>query len=203
MPFVPVPNVVQVNLIWSWLSQECQNVWYYEYAAEPTTEEMQALATELAPLINTNLLGVFSDTCSLTTIRVRNLTSEFAPGLDSVVGLPVVGDVAGNSMPTEVAACVSHLTALRGRSFRGRSYLPGLSETYVNGNTLDSGYRTQVVTGMGIIMAAIADGGPDMVVVSRIEDGAPRVTGVTTPITSFRCDAVPDSQRRRKPGYGN
>ncbi len=39
-------------------------------------------------------------------------------------------------------------------------------------------------------------------IVSYVEDGEPRVTGLVTPVTAYESDGVMDSQRRRLTGRG-
>lgn len=114
-------------------------------------------------------------------------------------------------MPGNVTMSVSFRTALRGRSFRGRNYVAGLTEDQVAGNIFISTLSASWKAAYEAIAAAIASTGWTWVVVSRFsgvdavtKEPIPRAAGVTTPVLSvIVVDDFVDSQRRRLAGRGN
>jgi hypothetical protein len=106
---------------------------------------------------------------------------------------------------------VSFRTESRGRSFRGRNYIVGLTEDQVTGNDFASG-----ITGLfQAVYELLLDFGQDIawawVVASRFSgvdpvthDPIPRTTGIATVVTAVTVvDNFVDSQRRRLTTRGN
>jgi len=89
-------------------------------------------------------------------------------------------------------------TGIAGRSFRGRTYLAGLIASEVVNNQLDGGRALGMVSGLDQVRQDMAALNFFLVVVSRVHNGAPRVTGVATTVTSILAvDNRVDTQRRR------
>lgn len=97
------------------------------------------------------------------------------------------------SLPNEVAMCVSHSTARRGARYRGRTYLGGLSKasTQANGRFTDA------------FILAVRDAWVDFVTTPAITDIADFVVlsptyGTAELVTNERVGNVPDSMRSRR-----
>jgi hypothetical protein len=97
-------------------------------------------------------------------------------------------------LPWEVAMCLSLNTNVRGRSFRGRSYLGPLSNGVMDPNGL---FRAQIANGIAgafgsVFLAGVnSTAGAQFQVISRTH-----LTGA--PIQGLRVGVVPDSQRGRR-----
>lgn len=133
----------------------------------------------------------------LMTIELRGLESAEAAYTTRICNDP--GTVAGDSLPPNVAACLSMTTGFTGRSSRGRMYWGGLSEVQQDGGTLAAG----VVTGFNDLCADLLnkleiEGLCKLAVLSRFTGGAQRATAHPLVVTDFGLrDAVLDTQRRR------
>ena len=144
-------------------------------------------------------------TLLLVTIKATDLASETGSVINHQAGLPVVGTSVSPSLPNNVALVITKRTALRGRSFRGRIFHPGLTEAAVLGNQVPPASVTDLVGIWSTLLTIdlpIALEDAVMAVVSRFSEGQPRVTGVTTFVTNLTSDGTVDSQRRRLPGRG-
>lgn len=110
---------------------------------------------------------------------------------EHVVSPAVVGTGVGN-LPLQTSLCVTLLTDIPGRSFRGRLYLPG-NALSVDGNRLFlSATLAPIMAALkSVLSAGNTDGqyGPPVVV--------SRTRTVATKITTIRWDLRPDIQRRR------
>lgn len=113
--------------------------------------------------------------------------------------LPIVGTEVSEEIPASVALVVSHRTDYTGRSRRGRTYLPGLTEGNVGGNGVDAGAVTAAATYMESVDTLLASEDLDMVVYSLWSQGVERVTPLPTLITSRIINSRVDTQRRRLP----
>jgi len=204
MPFIPVPNTVMVEVVYEWDSQVVENTFYVESSAAWNEAGVSAILELIRDIIVTDLMPLLN-----TTIQLVRLVGTLLDAVDSVsvvlaVNPPVGGSNATESVPNNVSYTITFLTAQRGRSFRGRNYVPGLSVNQYTGNQIESAARTGLLDFYTTLRAAISESNYTMVVVSRYSNGAPRTTGVTTPITGFTTyDTTLDSQRRRLPGRGS
>lgn len=203
MPYIPVENTVSIEMIYSFNSQVCENVLHYRKGAAWSLSEATDLCDAIKAWWSATLDSYISVDVSLTQLRVTNLETQDGFVLNYGTGLPLPGAAAGASLPNNCCLVITKRTAKRGRSFRGRIYVPGMTETFVTGNTVTSGTVTGLVNAFNA-MKAVTVGATtaDMVVVSRFTGNAPRVTGVTEAITGFTSDGTIDSQRRRLPGRG-
>jgi hypothetical protein len=204
MAFVPVPDTVMVEAIYEWDGQIVENTMYFERLAGATAEaDITGLLNIVLDTITTELLPLLASAIKIVRLVGTLLDAVDAIAVTLTVSPPIVGGDAAESMPNNVTYCVSFITAQRGRSFRGRNYVPGLTIASVNGNTISSTFRTGLLAFYSELKAAAIADEWEMVVVSRFSNGEERGTGVTTPINAFTTfDATVDSQRRRLPGRG-
>lgn len=204
MPFIPVPNVIQANVRYTYYGQRLENTLYFQTDNTVTAADVSDVAVVLlqgwAATVMTNrtadlfLREVYA--FDLTTASGPNATATFGTG-------PLAGSVSQAGLPGNIALAVSFRTAQRGRSFRGRIYLPGWPEPSVLGNTINNADLTTAVNGVASAIGQVVTTGRTHVVVSRYANNVPRAVGVATPVTIILAtDATVDSQRRRLTGRG-
>lgn len=204
MAFTPVPNTCEIVPQFLWDGQRCANVHHVEFDAPPTVGDMTVLGQNYIGWWQTFIQTAFAPTTlSLTSVIVRDLTSANAPAVEVPADPPIVGTIA-NSLPNNVTLAVKWITALRGRSFRGRTFHVGLAEGHIINNVLTGAFVNSLQNAYDELAAALTDTltGAAMVVVSKIGNGVPRNPGITTEIVAAVLDVVVDSQRRRLPGRG-
>lgn len=210
MPFVPVPGVIQVDVIYLIDSQRVENTMYFEKGDGWTLEDISTWLEELNTLIQSDLLPFLSSSLQLIELVARLLDTASSIGLSFVPSPTPSGGVTGDYMPNNVTYTISLKTGLTGRSFRGRNYVPGLPKGDADGNTIQSDLRTGLLAFYNLLITNAAAFGNPMVVVSRYSGvdpvtgkPIPRVTGLSTPVTTAATfDQTLDSQRRRLPGRG-
>lgn len=154
--------------------------------------------------IHDAILPLLSNQVQLdSTVAIDQTTFDGPVGIFVGPGTDV-GGVADNPAPSNVAFCVTKLTAGRGRGARGRWYLPGIpKEKFIGQSELDTTYVNSLVAGSNDVLSAMATANFFGAVVSRQLNKVDRVAGLVRPITAFRAyDNVVDSQRRRLPGRG-
>lgn len=203
MPFIPVPGVVQAELIYNWNSQVVETVLHFRPSDPPTPTLMIELGVEMVTWWSGGLKGFQSNMLSLTQVKLTDLSTETAPVINHTALLPQTATNASPSMPNSVTVAITKRTVLRGRSFRGRIYHPGLVEAQVLNNTIDPPSLVNIIAEYSENIAFTTPGASwVMVVISRQTNNAPRVTGIDTGVLSLSSDGVVDSQRRRLPGRG-
>lgn len=203
MPFIPVANTMQTSLIFQYGTQRAQNVMYFEKDGPIVGADFDILGDAVRIWWNDNLKSIMDADYSLVQISMADLTYQDAIGFDYTQNLPIAGTDPGNALPSNVACCVKLVTGFRGRSFRGRQFLMGLTDTRVVGNTIQSGYVGGALAAYDALLGGGVPAGWTWVVVSRYHNNAPRSAGMTTPIIGVSIENVVDSQRRRLPGRGS
>jgi len=209
MPFVPVPDTIEVDVNYILDGQVVQNTMYFESPTGWDASSISAWLVEMRDLISSDLLPFLSSALELLELVGKLLDAASSISATVTPPSPVSGSDINAAMPNHVSYTISFRTGLSGRSFRGRNYVPGLTAGSVSGNVIDSTTRTGILDFYNTLLALATTEGYQMVVVSRYSgvdsngDPIPRVTGVTTPILSFgTADLTVDSQRRRLPGRG-
>lgn len=205
MPFVPTPNCVSVEMLYTQDGQQIENVLHYVKASPWGLASMEELAQGIFDIWSTTWAADNPTNLTWDGIRVTDLSSQTGPVLIFQDDLPIVGTNVSPALPNNCAMVVTKRTALRGRSFRGRVYHPGLTEARVTGNTITTNFATTVANQYENLIVIEVQGGADealMVVLSLVADGQPRTEGQATPVTRMEVNLTVDSQRRRLPGRG-
>lgn len=111
---------------------------------------------------------------------------------------PMPGFATGEALPGNAAAGIRWKTGVRGRKFRGRNNIFGLSESHTTGSLLNSntaivlaGLAFQILTFTGT-----GGGAVEAVVASRVGN-------FLTQVIAYTIDALVDSQRTRLLQRGN
>jgi len=203
MAFIPVPNTLQVELIYLWAGQVVETVLHYQPEGAIDVTEMAGLAANMVTWFDVQLQPLVHSTLQLTQVKVTDLTTDSAPVINYTTGLPLVGTVGADGMPNNVALVFTKRTGLRGRSYRGRIYHPGLAESQVAGNQVAGATVTSLLAAYNLLLAqTVAAETYNLVVVSRQHNNAVLEEGVATLVSSIDTDGFVDSQRRRLPGRG-
>jgi hypothetical protein len=203
MAYQPVPNVAQLQCIGTVDGQVTINDLYFEISGGGiNVTNLTAVASAVGLWFVNTLAPLLSDDWSAQRVIGTDLTTATGPRVD--IGAAGPGGVTGEALPNNVAACVSFRTASRGRSARGRNFVPGIPSSLVTLNTLDPTFIGDLVNAYGALVGAgIFLAGWEFVVVSRQTAGVLRPSGVPFPITSVLMvtDSV-RSMRSREVGHG-
>jgi hypothetical protein len=211
MPFVPVPDTFLVELRMTCDLQQVENTLWFDVGETPNQANMSDTLDavfgwwkdEIAPLLNVNV--------ELRELVATDMSSATGPQVAFTPTTDNLGALSEELLPNNVSLTVSFRTAQRGRSFRGRNYVVGLSRTQINASTVIEGVVDGFQAGYQNLIAAAGIVGATWVVASRFSGvnpttgkPIPRTTGIATPITTVVVvDPFVDSQRRRLPTRGN
>lgn len=203
MAYIPADNVCMAELVMLWDSQSVETVLHFRPDAPLTPTLMNELGAFLQSWWDVQMQAIMPLTLSLVNIKLTDLTIDVGPVINYATGLPLVGTVASPSLPNNVAVVITKRTLLRGRSYRGRIYHPGLHESVVTNNAVDSAFLLGVINRYALVINPVTAGANwDFVVISKYANNAPRVSADVTPVESLDSDGRVDSQRRRLPGRG-
>lgn len=200
MAFIPSPEVAQAVIKHTLSGEEVNNVLHFITSGAPTAANMGVLASALVESWTGSIMPELSTSLVFTEVTVRDLS--FAEGIQvsATPAATVNGGIAGEAYPANVALCLTHRTALIGRSRRGRTFFGGLPEIAGVGNNALAPYVADLKAGWDAVVADVAVAGWVFGVLSTQANKAPRAQGVFTLVTSsiFR-DLRFDSQRGRLP----
>jgi hypothetical protein len=205
MAFVPVPNVCQTNVRARLDSQRIENVFYWLVPGGLTESTVANLTNDVLESWSTHMLPQLQTNYVLAEVYGVDLSSADGAAYTAVPVSTSPGTLGGAPLPNNVSICMSHRTAKRGRSYRGRTYLPGGSQSTASGaNHFSDSYATSLLAAFAVFRSDVeADIGCQLGVVSRVANKVPRTTGHFEFINStLFTDTVLDSQRRRLPGRG-
>lgn len=205
MPFIPAPNVLKASLIGhrSGTNQMWVNNLHFKYSGAPGTTEREDLLTALQTFWTSHYAPVLSAQCYIDQIVVTDLSSVSAP-TSTYVYTPIDhGGLSNNVKPANVTLCITQRTALRGRNYRGRTYIPGVvDEQTTNHDFMATGSLGDILSAFAWLLNAAHTAAGIWSVVSYFFANSPRGTAVSTPITAVTADSTLDSMRRRLPGRG-
>lgn len=194
-----LPNGIEVVVNYSLFNKIVSNVFHVVSATEVTDLILQAIVDAFKDWLELDAMQFMSYELGATEIVATDIsepdgiqvTHTFAPTLD--------GTLVSDAASSNVAICISHLTERTGRSFRGRTYMPGNTLSTIVNNELDPTRQATLLSIYVALAARIEGAGASMVVASFVSGGLPRAVGVGTPITGFSVGKRVDTQRRRLP----
>lgn len=203
MPFQPVVDVAQIVLEGRVDGQMTINDLYFMISGGGITPvNLAALVGSVRSWWTGELIPQLSDDWTATRVIGVDLTTATGPRAE--LATVATGGISGEANPNNVAACVSIRTAQRGRSARGRNYVPAVPGSMVVLNTMDDEWMGLVI---GAYTSLVGPGtfvaGWEQVVVSRFEAGVARAAGLAIPVTgvTFTSNSV-RSMRSREVGHG-
>lgn len=204
MPFVPVPNTAAAELVYAQQGQVAENTLYFRNDGGWTPELLVTLASSLIDWWTAFMATNVSNQTELIKVTARDLTASDGATAEVAPSTPLLGTQTGDPLPANCAYCVTFITGVAGRSFRGRNYVTGLVDAQANASIIQPAARTAIINAYQELQAAVEGDIPGAVwaVVSRFAEGAARSEGLATTITGVVGDIIMDSQRRRLPGRG-
>lgn len=203
MAFQPVPNTVEIDMIFTLNGVAAQNVFYAELPAGYVLADLVALAAQ----IDVNWQGNWRTeqpgevTYLRTEVRGLAVPNDLI-ATDATSTNP--GTHISAALPNNVTFSIKKESGLTGRSARGRTYwigVPTNTLTPVDENLLTQAYVDLIVANVDTVRTSIL-AVPNWlpVLVSRFTEGLPRAFGVTFPwISTTNVDRRVDTQRGRLP----
>jgi hypothetical protein len=128
---LPVPNGVELKLLWTWQAQPyALNILHGTKAGGAVIDQVEANAIDTAiktAFTASALAAQIAVGVGLLRTSVRSMVNNTDPWYDGA-GAAVPGTAAGNPLPAATSLVVTIRTGLRGRSYNGRFYTWGFSE---------------------------------------------------------------------------
>lgn len=209
LPFIPLPNGAQIVIKGTLFGQVTEEIHWIVFDTSPGASDIQGAAEDYDTWFRGNVLGFLSEDYSYVSTTCNGWSSPSDPTFTVAPPSPLHGGRETPSVPNTVAVVISWKTALRGKSFRGRTYLAGITAVACSDpNTLGSSGVAEVDAAYVEIPGFGGTGPYDLVVASFVNSLANptpphhRTTGVGTPVNAAIVEATLGNQRRRRPGRG-
>jgi len=205
MAFIPIPNVVQLNLEHKLFDQDVVNTTYWLNASPWTVTDMIDLVSANISMWTTEIMPLLSQDLTFENVKSRDLTVQIGLSYEAAVNPIVAGGIATAGLPGNVALCVKKTTGYSGPNARGRIYLAGMGEGFVIGNEVTSSFLANILAALADWQSGVESllSGVTHVHVSRYLNGVPRTVGAYWNVLTFTGDTILDSQRRRLTGRGS
>lgn len=202
-PFIPVPEVVSVEMLFTYNSQLCENRLHFHKAGGWTETDMDAIRLSMHNWWNTDFKGYFTNVNGMIRWRITDLSAQDAPVKEYSDNNMGSAGIATQQAPGHVTLAIKVGTAKRGRAYRGRIYHIGLLEDDINGNQVVGLVAIDLFEKYNKLILRTAQGTDyTFGVVSKRLNGVWRTTGVFEPATYVAVDDNIDSQRRRLANRG-
>jgi hypothetical protein len=189
---VPLPiiaDVYRIALLWTDTptSSHAVNVIHVRQAGTTAA----AIAATMDANVTANMWGVETVNTKVTTVTVTKLDGSSASSSLAVTGAKWAGTAAAGDMIPAMAAVVKMQSLFRGRSQRGRVFLPFVAESQSTNGVLGAGAVAAMQTAWTNWVAAMVAAGAQPVIASYLHASQVDVASVTV-------EATAATQRRRQ-----
>lgn len=202
MAYIPVPNTVRLCLQGVWAGQLVELCLGWRKDTAVTVSDLEDLTDGMETWRVAEFIPHVNHLYQMTQWVATALATATSPSVITPITADDVGLDAGPSVSNNSTMTTTFLTDLRGRSYRGRVYTPGLNQSDQLTSTDMSGTLAAALTAAYALMNTYVPVAFSHAVISLQTAGAPRATGVATPVTGYRSNTQIDSQRRRLAGRG-
>lgn len=197
MTFIETPQCVQVKLIMEQNAVPIVNVWHVDTAVTVDSAILTLVANVFDSWVTTSYAPEVHNSVDFKEIIA---TDQTVPNGQQII-IPTTataGGTGGAAAPANAALVASFRTALTGRNFRGRTYVPGMSNTNVtDAQHISLGYANNLNDVFQDLLDALTNVDCKLVVLSRFLNNVARAAGVMHEILTIITNTKIDSQRRR------
>lgn len=195
--FTVFPDGAKAALEMSWNGVEVSIILHFEKSS-PTSTDFTNLAAEVAAGFADDLMPELTEELFMGEVVVYDLSAENAPKYVNTDESGTQGTLVGDSVPNNTSPVISHRTEATGRSGRGRTYLPGISEAQESNGLLSSGLRDDLLTAWGTFITGIEALGWAFVIAQRFSGGSQLTTGIMREVVTEILKLQLGTQRRRQ-----
>lgn len=196
MTFIDTPAAAKAVFIYDLFGQTLVNNIWFGGSSNYTEANLDSLADALASWWDAELQQYQTDDITLDTIKTYDMSDIDGPVYELTVN--GVGEDIGAALPGQNAMVVTFKTANRGRSGRGRVYLPPFNEDQCVGNIWDSTLRGNIETVFGNLNSYVSSiNSSEHVVVSFQKNGVTLSTGNKQTVTDYQARAGVKAIRAR------
>lgn len=182
------------------------NTFHFQQVGATAGDPLATLAGDFLSTQATAYKLPVSSTWLFNLIRVEDVVPGTAASYELVVSPAQAGSTVGDALPPQDSAVLAVKTALKGRSFQGRNYMPPTGESTQAAGAWISAYLTNVeafaASMFGRYITNAATSHFRWVVVSRYSGGVKRAVPIATAVLNTAARPTAKTLRRRQLGVG-
>lgn len=202
MAFQPCPGVAMFEVFFQWQGQRMENVFHCVQEGAWDAAQLQDGVEVLSDWITSDWRNVAHLSANVVGFKGTDLTTQDGAVYEPTIAEPIPGLNNGTAAPAGTTIAISWRTALRGRSYRGRTFHVGVQTASYTDSIFLPTPLALLYDAYLSLQGAFISASMEMCVLSRVLNKAVRANGVGTPITGLSIDPALDSQRRRLPERG-
>lgn len=197
VPFQAVPQGAQVRLLMTQNGVRMENVWNVDTGAGVTPLALFLVGNVFDAWLTSDYRNMMTTSVKLDQLIVTDIS---VPNGAQDIRVPTSpsGTVAGTESAGNAAFVASLRTLSTGKNFRGRTYVPGIPQSYlVDAQHVSPAYAGFVNVAFNNLLSALVTAGYALSVLSRYLNTILRATGLLTEVITIITDTKVDSQQRR------
>lgn len=203
MPFTPAPGICEVVHHFGAAGGPQYNIYHVMHtdSSSWSLSQLSSLGTVFKSWNDADAMLYRHSQIFSVEFRLRDLSVQ--SGTEAVVPDGVSGTAAGSPYPGNVTLAVKASTGHAGRSFRGRTYWVGISESMASGDQIVTAMGNNIVAALTTLLGNVnAVTNQQMCILSGQQDKVLLNPRVGRPIVGWlMADTNLDSQRRRLTGH--
>lgn len=196
MSFIPVPNGRKATFNYSLNGIPVANVLYFEKVGAATLENLETDAEAIINSWEVQIMPLLSNRLSFNSLELRDATNESGLVVIETDSLPATGGV-DSVVANNVAMTVTLQTGFAGRSYRGRTYLPGIPTLVYQNQLFTTVFTAAVQTAYENFWEAMETAGLTLGVASFQNGGLPRSEAELTPVIAVRANQQVHTMKKR------
>lgn len=197
MPFIPLPRGIKITFGFDLRGVPVSITIHVRAPADVTYTDLANAAQIMKTWWDNTAYANFSNDLIPRVIEVTDVSQQPAEQFQETSFTQTTGGAATDALPSNVAVVISNRTAFIGRSYRGRTYLPGIPANAQTDNVLNGTAKTNIENMWGALLNAFGNAGMPVVIASYQNNLSSRETAVATLVTNAFVDTQVKTQRRR------
>lgn len=202
MAFIPAPNAIRLCLQFVWEGQIVEFCIGILKNSAVTGTDLDDVITGMEAWRVAELRPLYASSVVATQWKATSLATATSPAVTTLITSNGDGLESPPTVPNNSTLTCTFYTDLRGRSYRGRIYFPGMCMNQLTSSTeADPAFAVALATAFSEINANLPTGFVHCVI-SYQNNNVMRTTAARTPVTAYAGELRLDSQRRRLEGRG-
>lgn len=202
MGFVPGPGQAKVNVELQIDNDTSSFGFWVLDTTSPQNADLDGIGLVVDAWVRAELEPILSGGVEITGFTIYDYASITSPKVSFVYQPPEEGNVASTTVALSTSMVVSLATGGRGRSSRGRIFLPGAPQSAMFDGEFTQTYADDVDARFTALQDNLRTAGYELIVSSAVAGGVDRVARLPQIVTSIVPKRKNGVQKRRR-NYGS
>lgn len=200
MTFIPTVDAIRVAIEGTWQGNQWVLTLWLGVNHSIDVSDLSNAVADVSSWYAAKIKPLVVDGILPNSVRAVDQSTATSPS--HVAALSAAGSVATGGVANNTPLVVTFRTANRGRSSRGRNYVPGAPANQGSSAGPGATFQANLLAAYQALNSYLNPDGLYHAVVSHYALGHPRGSGFKQAVTEYSVDSAYDSQRRRLTGRG-